>query len=249
MGRGQQPVRKAARARAVAAAPAAPRGQTAGGFNRDQNIGYLLRDAARLLLRALQQRLTGAGLTLGNWFILRELWETDGLTLRELGVRLDLLGPSVVAAIDSMEKRKLVERRRSANDRRQVHIFLTDKGKQLQVSLQSLPRSVSAIGFRGIDDGSLEALRVMLRTVRDNYRADAGRNREIDAAPRDRTATEKADIILEVLRGEISVAEASVKYAFSPAEYQQWTKAYHQAGKGALVTTRKPARKKSRSTR
>lgn len=237
----QTPARKRDDGQAAVARADPPR------LNRDANLGYLLRDTTRLMMRSLQQRLEGPGITLGNWFILRELWETDGMALRALAVRMDLLGPSIVAAIDSMEKRDLVQRRRSATDRRQVHIFLTKRGRQLQMELQGLTREVSAVGLRDIDKADVERLRALLRIIRENYRTEQNRCAEVITPSKRWTAAEKATIILEVLRGEISVAEAAVKYSFSQTEYQKWTKAYHQAGKGALVTTRatKTSRKKT----
>lgn len=141
-------------------------------LDRDRNIGYLMRDTSRLLLGSLQERLDGYGVTLGNWFILRELFETDGLVLRELAARLHLLSPSVVAAVDILEKRGLVLRQRSETDRRQVHVFLTKKGRQLKKPLGEITGSVAEIGLEGIAETDLTHLRATLHRIRENCRRD-----------------------------------------------------------------------------
>jgi transposase-like protein len=53
------------------------------------------------------------------------------------------------------------------------------------------------------------------------------------------TAQRKAAIILEVLKGQISVPEAARKYGFTQNEYRKWADEYHQAGVEALKTNRK----------
>jgi MarR family transcriptional regulator, organic hydroperoxide resistance regulator len=207
-----------------------------GTLSRDHNIGYLLHDTTRLLMRLLQQRLDAHGITLGNWFILRELWESDGLILRELASRMDLLGPSIVAAVDLMEKRGLVSRERNRIDRRQVHVFLTEKGHQMREPLLELSRDATMIGVRGFKDADIVQLRRLLLIMRENCRTEQVRtDGEPAAGSKRRTPGEKANIILEVLKGQISVTEAAVKYSFTQSEYQQWTKAYHQGAKGRLT--------------
>lgn len=49
----------------------------------------------------------------------------------------------------------------------------------------------------------------------------------------------KAAIILEVLKGQISVPEAARKYGFTQNEYRTWADEYHRACLEALKTNRK----------
>lgn len=53
------------------------------------------------------------------------------------------------------------------------------------------------------------------------------------------TAQHKAAIILDVLKGSISVPEASRKHGFTQAEFRQWVDEYHRAGVDALKVNRK----------
>jgi transposase-like protein len=53
------------------------------------------------------------------------------------------------------------------------------------------------------------------------------------------TAQRKAAIIVEVMKGQISVPEAARKYGFTQNEYRHWADEYHRAGVEALKVNRK----------
>ncbi len=53
------------------------------------------------------------------------------------------------------------------------------------------------------------------------------------------TAQRKAAIILEVLKGKISVPEVCRKYGFTQGEFRQWADEYHRGGIDALKVNRK----------
>ncbi len=53
------------------------------------------------------------------------------------------------------------------------------------------------------------------------------------------TAQRKAAIIVEVMKGQISVPEAARKYGFTQNEYRRWADGYHRAGVEALKVNRK----------
>ncbi len=108
----------------------------------DTTIGYLVRDVHRSLARALQARIASHGVSMGQWFFLRALWDKDGLTQRELSQRVGMMEPTTVTALNGMERRGLVERVRNTHDRRKVNIYLTPKGRALRDVL--LPCSVDA---------------------------------------------------------------------------------------------------------
>lgn len=53
------------------------------------------------------------------------------------------------------------------------------------------------------------------------------------------TAQRKAAIILEVLKGQISVPEAARKYGFTQSEFREWAEEYHRGGVDALKVNKK----------
>ena len=66
--------------------------------------GYLVRDAHRAFQRLLERRIAPYGVTRGQWYFLRVLWNADGLSQRELSMRVGMMEPTTVIALRSMER-------------------------------------------------------------------------------------------------------------------------------------------------
>ncbi len=78
------------------------------------------------------------GLTEQQGRVLRVLWEQDAIALGELGRLTQLPAPSLVGIVDRLSGMGLVERQRSAADRRVVNILATTAGRALQADI--MPR-------------------------------------------------------------------------------------------------------------
>lgn len=146
--------------------PAAP---SSAAFDADPaaSIGYLIRSASRLILAQLAVRLEPHDVTLGQYFVLRELWEHEGITQRELSARIGVQEPGTVAAIDAMEKRDLVVRVRSKQDRRKVHVYVTARGRSLRDPLLGYARDVIDGATADFRDDEVETLRVLLQRLKE----------------------------------------------------------------------------------
>ena len=132
------------------------------------STGFLVRAANRAVQRALEQRITRHGVTPGQWYFLRVLWEQDGLNQRELSGLVGMTEPTTVVALNSMEKAKLIRRQRSTSDKRKVHVFLTQKGKRLRGVLLPLAREVNEIAGQGVATADHTALRRALTRMIEN---------------------------------------------------------------------------------
>ena len=66
----------------------------------DSSIGYVLRDTYRGFSRVLQSKIAPHGVSIGQWYFLRVLWEEDGLTQRELSQRVGMMEPTTVTALN-----------------------------------------------------------------------------------------------------------------------------------------------------
>lgn len=130
------------------------------------SIGYLIRSTSRYILAQLQQRLEPHDVTLGQYFVLRELWENEGITQRELSTRIGVQEPGTVAAIDAMEKRDLVVRVRSKQDRRKIHVYLTARGRGLRHALLDYARDVIDGAMIDFSREEVETLRSLLQRLK-----------------------------------------------------------------------------------
>jgi len=140
----------------------------------DRSIGYQVRLTHRLLQRALQLRIQPHGVSLGMWYYLRTLWDEDGLTQGDLSRRLGTMEPTTLAAIASMEREGLVRRERSLEDRRKVHVFLTDKAKDLEPQLLPLAIQVGRVATRALSESERDRLIGMLESMQEELQADLG---------------------------------------------------------------------------
>src|SRR6266478_8693936 len=116
----------------------------------NDRMAHLVKDATRALVRSLQTRLARHDVSFGHWTFLRILWETDGLTQRELSREAGVMEPTTFAALKAMESRGYIVRRQLAGNRRKVHIFLTARGKALKGALVPLAEEVNRVAVRGV---------------------------------------------------------------------------------------------------
>jgi DNA-binding MarR family transcriptional regulator len=130
--------------------------------------GYLVRDAHRAFQRLLERRIGPFGVTRGQWYFLRVLWITDGLSQRELSARVGMMEPTTVIALRSMEKSGLIRRVRGDDDRRKVLVFLTAKAKRLRGELLGVARTITDEAEEGIAPRDLAAFRRIVARMTEN---------------------------------------------------------------------------------
>ena len=138
----------------------------------DDRLAHLVKDATRALVRALQERLAEHGVPFGHWTFLRILWEHDGLTQRELSVEAGVMEPTTFSALIAMEKLGYVTRQRKGDNRKNVYVFLTPKGRALKRKLVPLAEEVNGIALRRLGKADVARLRATLLTLIENLARD-----------------------------------------------------------------------------
>jgi len=104
----------------------------------------------------------------GHWTFLRILWQRDGLTQRELSAEAGVTEPSTFAAIRAMEKQGYVIRRRVAENRKNVYVHLTARGRALERKLVPLAEEVNRRAVRGVTSTDVRVARRVLLSIVDN---------------------------------------------------------------------------------
>ncbi len=141
-------------------------------------LAHLIRDVARMQTRALQSRLTEHGVSFGQWTFLRILWIQDGLTQRELSESAGVMEPTTFSAVKAMEALGLIERRQLAGNRKNMHVFLTTKGRALEPALVPLAEEVNAISVQGMSPRTVATVRKALLDMIESLAADESRDVE-----------------------------------------------------------------------
>lgn len=138
----------------------------------NDRLAHLVKDVARALVRALQVRLAQHSVSFGHWAFLRILWEHDGLTQRQLSTEAGVMEPTTFAALGAMEKLGYVTRRQMPDNRKNVYIFLTPKGRLLKRKLVPLAEEVNEVAVRGLPAREVAAMRRTLLAMIENLAQD-----------------------------------------------------------------------------
>lgn len=104
----------------------------------------------------------------GQQYILRCLWEEDGLAPGEVARRLGLSTPTVTRAGTRMEAAGLVQRQPHPTDRRLVRLVLTDKGRDLESVIGREMDQLNDRALASLSAGERTALVNSLKKIHNN---------------------------------------------------------------------------------
>jgi len=149
-----------------------------------ERLPHLIRVAARSLARSVQLRLGEHSIGLGQWLFFCILWETDGLTQRELSGLAGVMEPTTVATLKGMEKLGYIERRHKADNNRKMYVYLTPGGRRLKDKLVPVAMQVNDLACEGVSQADIAVTRrtllaMMENLVRDEAMAQENRRRVI----------------------------------------------------------------------
>lgn len=129
-----------------------------------------LGNAVRTIRARLDRTLQHSGLRLGQYQVLRHLWDEDGLTPREIADRLDVEMPTVTRTVQRMVRDGLVQRRAHPDDARSVRIYLTKRGVELQTALTRIIAEQTEHALRGLSPHDRAAIAATLDRIAENCR-------------------------------------------------------------------------------
>ena len=134
----------------------------------DDRLAHLVRDAGRAFNKRLQVRLQKYNVSFGHWTFLRILWTSDGLTQKELSDLAGVMEPTTFSAIQAMEALGYVVRKQKPENRKNMYVHLTPKGKALKKALVPLAVDVNHVAVHGVSQAELLTTRKVLLKVIEN---------------------------------------------------------------------------------
>jgi DNA-binding MarR family transcriptional regulator len=134
----------------------------------DDRLAHLVRDAGRAFNKRLQVRLQKYNVSFGHWTFLRILWTSDGLTQKELSDLAGVMEPTTFSAIQAMEALGYVVRKQKPDNRKNMYVHLTPKGKALKKALVPLAVDVNHVAVHGVSQAELLTTRKVLLKVIEN---------------------------------------------------------------------------------
>lgn len=138
--------------------------------DRSESATWLASQLARGFTRALQARAAKLGFSPGQFPILLELWEEEGLTQRQLLDRVDVEQATIANTLARMERDGLIERRVHPRDKRAQQIFLTDKARSMREEALAAADEAEQAVFHGFRRFEKELLKEYIRWAIANAR-------------------------------------------------------------------------------
>lgn len=135
-------------------------------------IGLQLARASKLVSRAFNDALAGAGGSLPIWLILSALRGEPPASQQRLASAVGIEGPTLTRHLDQLESAGLVRRTPHPGDRRAVQVELTPAGLALHGELLEVVIAFNRRLTAGLSEADLDAVRTGLAALETNARPD-----------------------------------------------------------------------------
>ncbi|MGQ9850617.1 MAG: MarR family winged helix-turn-helix transcriptional regulator [Aggregatilineaceae bacterium] len=131
-----------------------------------------LEQAYRHLEQVYERLITPSGLTVLEWYVLRALYEQDGLSASHLAALVCRHPSSMTTLLDRMEEKGLLRREMDAADRRSVRIFLTAQGRACRPQVEAVAERLDRLIKDSLSPEQLDTFRRVLGVLQ-TLEADA----------------------------------------------------------------------------
>jgi DNA-binding MarR family transcriptional regulator len=132
---------------------------------RDGGVAFLLAQLGAHAAAAFAERLKPLDLTPQQAGVMRRLAHAPGESQRALADALGMHAPRLVALIDDLEGRGLVQRSRDPADRRNYALALTAAGRETMTRIGAVARAHERAITAAIDDHERADLAALLRRL------------------------------------------------------------------------------------
>ena len=139
-------------------------------YNLSESATYLSSLLAKGFSRSLLTRASELGFSPGQFPVLIELWNEDGLTQREILDRLEIEQATLANTLGRMERDGLIRRQQHPRDKRAICNFLTDKARTIETDAMAAAEEADQALFKGFRRFEKELMLEYMRWAIDNAR-------------------------------------------------------------------------------
>ena len=136
--------------------------------------GILISEISKLFHDKMNQNSETLGFKNGYRQILRYLARKDGVTQIDLVRATHLKAPTISVTLKKMEEEELVRRVTDEKDQRQTHVYLTEKGREMERAFFGKILETEKILLRDVSAEEKETLCAILKKVRANMLSEMG---------------------------------------------------------------------------
>ncbi len=130
-----------------------------------QCINYLLTTAQHSVFQYLNSKLAAYDVTPSQYGVLSCLWQREFATPKQISEILCLETSTISGVLDRMQKKGLIDRVINREDRREVRVVPTEKGKALQEPISQIIDEVNLQVLKCFSDDEVATLKNQLRII------------------------------------------------------------------------------------
>lgn len=134
----------------------------------EHTLHYLLMANHSILQKKIFSNIKHLGLTPGQPKILDYLQKHDGAIQKDIASGCYIEPASLSNILNGMEKNGLIVRKTNAENRRNMNIFMTEKGKSLYLIIQQEIEKMEAAALAGLSEADRRSLHQILKKTKEN---------------------------------------------------------------------------------
>ena len=131
----------------------------------DNQLCFALYSASLAMTKLYKPLLDSLGITYPQYLVMLVLWESDGPSVSSLGERLNLDSGTLTPLLKRLESAGWLLRKRSTEDERRVHVWLSPTGRGLQTQAAHIPECIMTQS--GLSLGEMVTLKGEVQRLRD----------------------------------------------------------------------------------
>lgn len=134
-------------------------------------IGFIFNNTSRKFNQFAMNFFKPYNLTPEQAGVLRRLGEEEGISQKELSIRMMKDQTNITRLLDQLEKKKLVRRGPNKEDRRSFLAYLTEDGKGMNKKIILAELEIMEIAFKGVSDEKRALLKEVIEEIYANINA------------------------------------------------------------------------------
>lgn len=131
-------------------------------------------DASFFFAKFVGKELESIGMKASYRHVLKPLMEGDGLTQLDLVKITKLKAPTISITLRNMEREGIVRREKNDNDRRETHVYITEKGRQMHAKVLEAFDKAEKVMLGGVSEKELETVRGLMDKMITNLKNELG---------------------------------------------------------------------------
>ncbi|MDD3224262.1 MAG: MarR family transcriptional regulator [Clostridium sp.] len=135
---------------------------------KDEAYGMLTNRTNRRMLRYVNSNLEKYNITTEQWNVLVRVYKEEKLNQKQLSKKTDKDQPTIARIIDILERKKLIERKMSKEDRRAFVINITEEGENLAKEVEPFLEGIFEQVLNGISVEELDTYTKVLMKINEN---------------------------------------------------------------------------------